>query len=85
MSRSTTATTAKYVRANFVRMLLKNLNFLTEGLTITLSPDIVSDPPLSHDVLRLRRIFFKLFAQTANMNINRPYITLILVTPHNIQ
>ena len=56
------ATTAKYVSANFVRMLLKNLNFLTEGFDNVLTPDIVADPPLSHNVFRFCRVFLKFFA-----------------------
>ena len=70
--------TEKYVIANFVRILLTNLSFLT------LSSDIVPDPPFSHDMLRLGRLFLKLLAKPADMYVHRPDIALVFIPPYNI-
>ena len=76
--------TEKYVSANFVRMLLKNLSFLTFTAD-ALAPDIVPYPPLCHYLFRLGWIFLKLFTKTADMDVDRPDVSLVFVPPYDIE
>ena len=54
----------------------------TKGILFS-ALEIVAHAPLGVDVLRLPRVYFNLFSEAADMNINGSHLTGIVIAPHD--
>ena len=67
-------------------IMIRNLRlrkYLNRDLKSAL--EIVTYPPLCVYILRVRRVFFDLLAQAADVDVHGPYVTRVFIAPDDVE